>query len=166
MTNRPKFSWFPMPLHSLLLWAVWMLLNSFSVGHAVLGAALAFVIPLVAAPLSSPQPAVRKPVTVLKYLYSLTIDIFLSNIEVAKQVLGPQHKLRPAFIAYPLELKQDFPITILASTISLTPGTVSVEFSGDYNWLYIHALDMDNEEDLIAEIKQRYEQPLKEIFGC
>ncbi|NVK01975.1 MAG: Na+/H+ antiporter subunit E, partial [Oceanospirillaceae bacterium] len=33
-------------------------------------------------------------------------------------------------------------------------------------WLYIHALDVDDKEALIAEIKQRYEKPLKEIFQC
>ena len=69
------------------------------------------------------------------------------------------------------------PITILASTVSLTPGTVSAEV---YPWtecmnegevteqrfLLIHVLNLTDEQALINTIKQRYEAPLKEIFQC
>lgn len=163
---KRRFQIFPMPVHSLILWVLWLLLNSFSAGHAVLGAVLAIVIPWFAAPLSIKQPSAGKPLLIIQYLIRLTIDIFISNIAVAKQVLAPQNMLRPGFIAYPLDLNKELPITILASTISLTPGTVSVEFSEDYKWLYIHALNIDVEDEIITEIKERYEQPLQEIFGC
>jgi multicomponent K+:H+ antiporter subunit E len=69
------------------------------------------------------------------------------------------------------------PITILASTVSLTPGTVSAEVypipeslaEGEeptQRYLLIHVLDLKDEEALIKNIKQRYEAPLKEIFQC
>ena len=77
----------------------------------------------------------------------------------------------------PLDLTHSMPITILASTVSLTPGTVSAEV---YPWsesstegegceqrfLLIHVLDLKDEQALINTIKQRYEAPLKEIFQC
>jgi multicomponent K+:H+ antiporter subunit E len=50
--------------------------------------------------------------------------------------------------------------------VSLTPGTVSAEISEDQKWLYVHALHLENPEELIEEVKSRYEAPLKEIFGC
>jgi multicomponent K+:H+ antiporter subunit E len=93
-------------------------------------------------------------------------DIVVANLAVAKLILGPTKALQPGFIAYPLNLTGDLPITLLASTISLTPGTLSAEVSKDKEWLYIHALDLPNEQALIDEIKQRYETPLKEIFQC
>lgn len=166
MSMKPSSTWFPMPLHSLLLWVLWLMLNTFSVGHAVLGAILAFVIPLLAARLSEPQPGISKPMTAIRYVFRVTGDIIVSNLIVAKQVLGATSKLKPGFVAYPLQLKQELPITILASTISLTPGTVSVEFSEDYQWLYIHALNLDDADEVIDSIRTRYEQPLQEIFGC
>ena len=93
-------------------------------------------------------------------------DIVVSNIVVAKQVLGVPERLQPGFVAIPLDLEEALPITILASTISLTPGTVSIEISKDRKTLYVHALHVENETDLVGRIKRRYEKPLKEIFGC
>lgn len=63
-------------------------------------------------------------------------------------------------------LEERFTITLLASTISLTPGTVSANLRLDGKTLLVHALDVDDEEVLIEQIRQRYEQPLKEIYEC
>jgi multicomponent K+:H+ antiporter subunit E len=49
----------------------------------------------------------------------------------------------------------------------MTPGTVSAEISKDKKWLYVHALNMpEDEQEIIDTIKQRYESRVKEIFGC
>jgi multicomponent K+:H+ antiporter subunit E len=65
----------------------------------------------------------------------------------------------------PLELQQPFAITLLASIISLTPGTVSANLSGDRRSLLVHDLDVeDADETAVQRIKQRYEKPLMEIF--
>jgi multicomponent K+:H+ antiporter subunit E len=112
------------------------------------------------------QPTIKKPLKAVRYLFMLMGDIIVSNIEVAIQVLGPLRRISPGFIAVPLDLTQDLPITLLASSISLTPGTVSLEVSEDKQWLYVHVLNLTDEAATIANIKQRYEQPLKEIFGC
>jgi multicomponent K+:H+ antiporter subunit E len=55
---------------------------------------------------------------------------------------------------------------MLASTISLTPGTVSIEITTDQQTLYVHALHVRDEAKLVDRIKHRYEKPLKEIFEC
>ena len=75
-------------------------------------------------------------------------------------------RLRPGFVELPLDLTDEFAITLLASTISLTPGTVSADVSEDRRTLLIHALDVDDQDAMIRQIKQRYERPLKEIFEC
>ena len=156
----------PMPLHSALLLLVWLLLNNFSAGHIVLGSILAVLIPLITHPFAEHQNQIQRPLLVIPYMLRLLWDIFVSNLDVARKVLTSNRGLNPGFVSYPLELKDDFPMTILASTISLTPGTVSVDFSEDKKWLYIHALHIENEQDIIDFIRQRYEQPLQEIFAC
>jgi multicomponent K+:H+ antiporter subunit E len=93
-------------------------------------------------------------------------DIIVSNIIVAKQVLGSPERLQPGFVVIPLDLTEALPITMLASTISLTPGTVSIEISEDQKALYVHALHVTDETVLVDRIKHRYEKPLKEIFEC
>jgi multicomponent K+:H+ antiporter subunit E len=67
----------------------------------------------------------------------------------------------------PLDIVGALPITVLASTVTMTPGTVSAEVAKDKKWLYVHVLDMpDDEQEVIDLIKQRYESRVKEIFGC
>ncbi len=156
----------PRVFNFVLLFLVWILLTNFTFGNVLLAAILAWLIPMVVGSLQSAAPRVVRPLKGAQYVLVLLGDIIVSNIVVAKQVLGPLDKLKPGFIAIPLELKQPLPITLLASTISLTPGTVSTEVSADKRTLYVHALNVENELKLIAHIKHRYETPLKEIFEC
>ncbi|MCY0967357.1 Na+/H+ antiporter subunit E [Parathalassolituus penaei] len=156
----------PMPIHTAVLLLTWLLLNDFSIGHLLLGSLLAVLIPWLVAPLSDPQAPVRKPGKALVYALIVLWDILRSNIEVAILVMRPNRSLRPALLALPLDIQGDLPQALLASTISLTPGTVSMDFSEDRRWLYIHALHVTDEQALLRSIKERYEAPLKEIFAC
>jgi multicomponent K+:H+ antiporter subunit E len=167
MKVKPRFRLFPMPAHSFLLFVVWLLLNNtVAPGHLVLGAFLAIAIPLLTSGMQDPQPSFHKPLGIIRYVLMVLGDIIVANFEVAVLVLGPSKKLRPAFVAIPLGLKHELPITLLASTVSLTPGTVSAEISEDQQWLYVHVLDLNDKDELIALIKHRYERPLMEIFQC
>ena len=178
MRLEAKFNWLPTPFRSLLLFVVWLLLNnSLSVGHILLGAILAVVIPLATWPFRTKQPLILKPGLAFRHLMLVLYDIVTANLQVAILILGPTKKLTPGFVKVPLDLTHTMPITILASTVSLTPGTVSAEV---YPWteclkegkepeerfLLIHVLNLDDEQALINTIKQRYEAPLKEIFQC
>lgn len=159
--------WLPKPRLTLVLTLLWLLLNnSIDPGHVVLGLILGLIIPILTAPLSAPRPRLRRPGLALRYFLVLLKDIVVSNGLVALQVCGPLHRLQPGFVAIPLDLEDDLGITLLASTISLTPGTVSAEVSEDRCWLYVHVLHLTDEAELIRTIKARYESPLKEIFGC
>ena len=178
MRLEAKFKWLPAPVLSLLLFAAWLFLNnSLSVGHILLALILAIVIPLVTSPFREKQPVVVKPGLAFRHLMLVLYDIITANIQVAILILGPTKKLTPGFVKVPLDLYENMPITILASAVSLTPGTVSAEV---YPWeeslaegevpserfLLIHVLNLEDEEALINIIKTRYEAPLKEIFQC
>jgi len=166
MEKVRKFVFFPTPYHSVLLWLVWQVLHDFSRGHMVLGAIFAIVIPWIVAPLSEEEAAAKKPFKAFTYMLRLLIDIAVSNYDVAKRVLKSNRHLKPAFIAVPVDINGAAPLTIFTSSVSLTPGTVSVELSDDRKWLYVHVLHLEDEQELIDLIKHRYEKPLKEIFGC
>lgn len=167
MDAKPRFRLVPMPVQSALLFVVWLLMNNtLAVGHIFLAATLAFTIPLLVNGLQNPQPTIRKPLLALRYFLLVLMDIVIANMQVAVLILGPLKKIQPGFVAVPLDINQNLPITLLASTVSLTPGTVSCDVSEDKRWLYIHALNLVDEQALIHSIKTRYEAPLKEIFGC
>lgn len=155
----------PQPLFSLFLFLVWLLLvNTVAPGHLVLGTFLAIALPLLTQRFWPDRPRIYSPWKLLRYIAMLLWDIGLANITVARLILGPTRQLRPAFIHLPLDLQNEFAISVLASTISLTPGTVSSDLSADRRTLLIHALDVEDEAAAIAAIKQRYEKPLREIF--
>ncbi|GGD67802.1 Na+/H+ antiporter subunit E [Lacimicrobium alkaliphilum] len=160
--------WLPMPFHSLLLLVVWLMLNgSVSLGHIILGSVLAICIPLICAPLQVPQPRIVRPFRAFRYVLMVLGDIVVANIQVALLVVGPMRRIKPGFVAVPLDLDTTLPITVLASTVTMTPGTVSAEVTKDRKWLYVHVLDMpEDEQQIINLIKQRYEAAIKEIFAC
>jgi multicomponent K+:H+ antiporter subunit E len=159
--------WLPHPVMSTILLVVWLLLNhTLSAGHLVLGAALGVLIPLFTRRFF-PEPVYLGRVgTILRFLFMVLWDIVVASITVARLTLGPTSKLKPRFVRIPVTLADDFALTALASTISLTPGTVSAELAPDREHILIHALDVDDEADLVRTIKERYEAPIKEIFRC
>jgi len=81
-------------------------------------------------------------------------------------VLGPTKRLRPAFIDVPLDSTHEIALSALISIVSLSPGTLCAELSDDRRRLVVHVLDLEDEAELVALIKSRYEAPLMEIFAC
>ncbi|MFD2190864.1 Na+/H+ antiporter subunit E [Pistricoccus aurantiacus] len=165
MSARP--SWLPQPFMSLLLLAVWLLLvKSTALGHILLGSLLALVIPLLTRRFWDEQPRIKKPWKLLLFVLRVFGDIIVANLQVAWLIINPWRIARPAFVEYPLMLQERLPITLLANTITLTPGTVTAHLRLDGKSLLIHALDVPDEQQLIEEIRERYERPLKEIYEC
>lgn len=157
--------WLPAPMLSASLWAIWLLLNNtLDPAHMVLGAVLALAIPLYAGRLWPERPRPRRPGMVLRLGLAVLWDIVLSNLEVARRVLGPEARLRPGFVWLPLAVRDPYAIATLAGIITLTPGTLSAELSPDRRHLLIHALHLEDPEALVSTIKARYEAPLLEIF--
>ncbi|WP_106477470.1 Na+/H+ antiporter subunit E [Phytohalomonas tamaricis] len=162
----PATRWVPTPLLSLLLAAIWILVTSLSPGNILLGVVLGLIIPKLTQQFWDKQPDVKRPWLAIKYIFVLFIDIIVANFEVSRVILAIRRKPQPAFIVYPLSMSETFPITVLANTISLTPGTLSAHLRLHDGTLLIHALDVDDIDGMIRHIHERYELPLKEIFGC
>jgi multicomponent Na+:H+ antiporter subunit E len=91
-------------------------------------------------------------------------ELIKSNVRVAYDVLTPGFRMRPAIIAIPLEAHTDFEITLLANLITLTPGTLSLDISSDRRTLYIHAMYVDDVEQVRKEIKEGFERHLLEVM--
>jgi multicomponent K+:H+ antiporter subunit E len=157
--------WLPAPLLSATLFAVWLLLNNtVDAAHLVLGALVAIVVPWFTERLRPDRPRIRRPLAILRLGLVVLWDIVMSNIEVARRILGPEAAIRPAFVWLPLDLTDPHAIVSLAGIITMTPGTLSAELSADRRHLLVHAFNVDDEAALIAQMKARYEAPLKEIF--
>ena len=157
--------WLPSLPLSAAVFALWLLLVAdVSVGQLLLAALLAVALPLVAARLQPERARLGRPAAAVVLARRVLWDMVLSNIEVARRILGPERALTPAFVWLPLELTSIHAITALASIITLTPGTVSAELSDDRRHLLVHCFNLADADALVATIKARYEAPLKEIF--
>ncbi len=157
---------FPHPILSLMVALVWMMLvNRFAWGSVVFALILAVVVPLVTAPYWPGVSRYRRFSALPGFFWVVFVDIIKANIAVAKIVLFmPKSQLQPAWIVVPLELRQPEAIAMLASAITLTPGTVSCDLSQGNDALLVHCLHAPDPEAVIDEIKTRYEARLKEIY--
>ncbi len=163
-------TWLPHPGLSVLLLVAWLWLNdTVAPGHVVLGSVLALLIPRFTRRFWPEVLPFARPVRVLEFVVLVLYDVVVANLQVAALILGPASRVRPAFFRVPLDLQTDFAITVLASTVTLTPGTVSVDIETDGRGgraLVVHALRCLDTEEAAAGIKHRYERRLKEILEC
>lgn len=164
--TRLKTRFLPHPLLTLTLTIVWlMLMNDLSLGNFLLGLILGITVPQITAAFWPRRPRVRRPLKIAEYILVVLWDICVANVKVAYIVLFKTNRqLRPHFIAIPLEIYSPEAITVLAGTITMTPGTVTADLSADARSLLVHCLDTGDPAGEVAGIKQRYETRLKEIF--
>jgi multicomponent K+:H+ antiporter subunit E len=158
--------WLDRPTLSIGLGAGWLLLQqSVSLTNLIAAVVLGIVLPRLAHPFLGPVVRPRRVDIVLQLVMVVAWDVVVSNLIVARIVLTPSRQPRPAWIRIPLELRDPLAQVWLASIVTNTPGTVSCSIDEDTNELTVHVLDCDDPAAVIEQIRQRYEQPLKEILG-
>ncbi len=162
------FRWLmPHPFLTLVLAIVWILLqNEISAGMVVFGIILGIIIPWMTSIWWPDTPKGFRLGKMTIYTAIVIWDIIVANVQVAWIVLTvPNAKLKPAWIVVPLKLKQPEAITLLAGTITLTPGTVSADLSDEGHSLLVHVLHTDDPDSVRDDILSRYERRLLEIFS-
>lgn len=156
---------FPSPSLTVTIVAFWMLMVSkASLAHFAFALVLGLVIPLFAVRLDREFARIGNLRPVPRLVAVVLWDMLLSNIEVARRVLGREDRIHPGFIWLPLDIRNIHGIAALASFITLTPGTVSAALSDDRRYLLVHVFNLRDEAALVADIKRRYEAPLMEVF--
>jgi multicomponent K+:H+ antiporter subunit E len=156
----------PHPLLTLTLIIVWqMLVNKLTLGNLLLGTILGLIIPIITSPYWPNRPRLTSAPRIVAYVLLVIWDIIVANVQVAYIILFKANaNIKPAWISIPLDLRTPEAITVLAGTITLTPGTVSSDLSADGRSLLVHCLDAPDPDAVRDDIKNRYERRLKEIF--
>lgn len=160
-----KAGWFDHPVLSVLLGASWLALShSVELVHLLSALLIGLILPRLLHPFLTPadhidwMAALRLTVVVLK-------DIVLSNITVAKLVLGPMSTPKPAWLPVPLATDHPRINALFATIITTTPGTVSCVVDEQRHEILVHALNCDDAQAMIDDMKNRYETPLMQVFG-
>jgi len=83
------------------------------------------------------------------YLFWLLCQIVRANIDVVKIILDPKLPISPCIIKFDPGLSGDVPLTLLANSITLTPGTLTLDIGSERSY-YVHCLTQHHGEELLA----------------
>jgi multicomponent K+:H+ antiporter subunit E len=162
--TRSPVTWLGHPLLSLFLGLSWLVLSrSLEPVHLLSALLIGLVVPRLLHPFLGESvrlnwwAALRLTLVVLK-------DIVMSNIAVARLVLGPIKSISPAWLPVPLDSDHTMVNALFATIITTTPGTVSCVLNESRREILVHALNCDDAQAMIDDMKTRYEAPLLEIF--
>ncbi|MEN4006990.1 MAG: Na+/H+ antiporter subunit E [Methanobacterium sp.] len=102
----------------------------------------------------------------ITYVMLFIRELIKANFDVAWRVLHPDMPTNPGIVKIKTNLKSDLALTALSNSITLTPGTLTLDIDKKQGELMIHWMtmstsDRDEAEDLI---KREFEEKLKEIF--
>lgn len=148
-----------------VIWAA--ITGNFSGLNLLFGAAVASLAVLLLRQSLAPPAILRRLRRIVALAALFLRELIISAVRVAIVVLTPNLRsaLRPGIVAFPLTVKSDAEITLLANLITLTPGTLSVDVAEDRSVLYVHALSLDSREALIADIASGFEKRVGEVFA-
>lgn len=105
----------------------------------------------------------RSPYLFLYFLHFLK-ELLVSNLDVAYRVLHPEMPVDPEVVELRTELSDPTAVTLLANSITLTPGTLVIDYIEERNTFLIHCLNMEDEEEVKKGVRY-WEKLLKKAFG-
>lgn len=102
----------------------------------------------------------------LAYIPFYIVELWKANVDVAKRAFSM--KINPGIVRISTELKSDYGLSMLANSITLTPGTITLDIydQDDKCFLYIHWIDVATEDEKEASdtIKGSFEKRIRGIF--
>lgn len=141
--------------------------GSFSGANLLLGAAIGLAATLLLRNTLAPPRSLLKVRQFMGLFVLFVRELAVSAVRVAIVVLSPDIRsaLSAEVIAFPLSVKSDAEITLLANLVTLTPGTLSIDLSPDRSVLYVHVLAGGSREAVIADIARGFEARIRELFA-
>ena len=111
-----------------------------------------------------PGTVVVRPVHVVRFALHFVVKLVLASLVVARTVVTPRHRVNTGIVDVPLRGCSDAVATLIADTVSLTPGTLTLEVRRDPLTLVIHVLDVRGVEQVRADVR-RLEVLAVKAFG-
>ncbi|MEL3973857.1 Na+/H+ antiporter subunit E [Rossellomorea oryzaecorticis] len=151
-------------LLNIFLAFVWMFLSvSFTSQSFIIGFLLSLAILFAFRRFFSSRFYIHRVIAVVSLFFLFLKELIMANIAVLKTILRPKLDFKPGIFALPTELETNWEITLLANLITLTPGTLVTDVSYDNKILYIHAIDIQDKNEAIDEIKNSFEKAIMEV---
>lgn len=146
-----------------LLWC--MMHNTFHPVTFIIGYLLAWATTSMFKVISQYKPYRMNVWEGIKLFFVFVREMIIANFQIAYIIISPRMNIRPGLIEYPLDIRNDGAIVLLANMISLTPGTLSVDISSDRKYIYVHAMVMETPDQLKKQIKETFERRIQRMLG-
>ncbi|MDP2172720.1 MAG: Na+/H+ antiporter subunit E [Candidatus Cloacimonadaceae bacterium] len=156
-------------ISAIILFGLWLLLGGLSRDEVLIGAIVSVLVTLIFLSRISFLSEIRlNPKSVIFipiYLFVFLIELIKSTIDVARRVVSPSLPINPGIVKVKTKLKSPLGRIVLANSITLTPGTMTVETEGED--FYIHWIDIrtDDIDGATKAIVSKFEKYLEVIFG-
>ena len=138
-----------------LIMLVWLLLwDTFQVANVASGILVALVVlKVVPGPRFDVRPPVLRPIATVRFLCRVSIDLVRANLAVAREIVSKESSVNTAVVAVPLPDTSPGLLTVVASVLSLSPGTMPIEVIDDPGTIYIHVLQLRDIEAKRREVQ-------------
>ncbi|WP_080874683.1 Na+/H+ antiporter subunit E [Oceanobacillus timonensis] len=151
-------------LINVLLAILWMFLqNEYTAVNFISGYVIGILILFIIRRFLKFEFYLKRVWAIIKLIYLFIVELIKANIDVVKVVLKPKQDHQPGIVAVRTKLESHFEISILAALITLTPGTISMDFSQDSKTIYIHSLDVPDKESMIKNVHDSFEKAIMEV---
>ena len=147
---------------------VWILLAGISPPELLLGVAISIILALLIAKYTDISIGWKTPVQIVLFIV-LYMPVFLyelvkSNIDVLFRVLNPKLPINPGFVKVKSEIKGKFGKLILANSITLTPGTISID--ADDEGIFVHWIDVkgNSTDEYSEKVAGSFERILRKVI--
>lgn len=152
-------------LANILLTFIWVALTgSFAFANVAFGFLLSYFLLFVITKGSGKARYFRMVPKVVSFFFFFLYELIKANIQVAWEVGTPSFHMTPGIVGVPLDVTSDSEITMLANLITLTPGTLSLDVSGDKKTLYVYSMYITNREEFIEGIKNGFEKRIIDLY--
>ena len=152
---------------NLLLAVVWaVVLDDLSPSGLLIGFVAGYLVLFAASRLGLGGRAYfHKVFAAVAFLLWFARELTIANFRMMRFTVSPLRAMTPGIVAVPLdEGLSDLEITTLASLVSLTPGTLSLDVTPDRRTLYVHAMDASDPDAVRADVKDGFEARIKGIL--
>jgi len=154
---------------SLVMFVIWVLMAGIDTNELILGAFVCITLSYVLTNYMNIEfdlfQIPKIIIFLITYIPTLFIELVKANIDVAKRVLNPSLPINPGVVKVPTEVKNEYGKLILANSITLTPGTISLD--ADEEGVFVHWIDVKGElpEDYQKHISLKFEAILRRTFN-
>ncbi len=159
----------------IFCYAAWILFTwSFAAEELIIGAIVCVVIAIFAARFFVHEKAffLFNPVRLAYLLFYafgvFVVELFKANIDVAFRVFKRKIPVNPGIVKIPVNIKSEYGLTMLANSITLTPGTITMDIADDdgQTVYYIHWIDVKTQDPAAAGdmIKGTMEKWLRRVW--